>query len=161
MFSETRLWTLIFCGKPVHYPCRSTIICYQLTCNQNKLLSAFHAIQIVAIKLIYFQLSGDHIHFSIQPQLMSIHLLSSQFAIDPPLQSTTFLSIIFCFKIFDLLSILILPIYFSKYRPKKNRKFLKFGISPFCVKRCVGMESASELKASKVDSKWGWLHLSW
>ena len=82
MFSESRLWNLILCGKPLHYPCRSTIICYRLACNQNKLLSAFHAIQTFSIKLICFQTHllstqlGSH-SFAIRPQLLSTYLLSS------------------------------------------------------------------------------------
>ena len=36
--------------------------CYQLTCNQNQLLSASLAIQTFANKLIYYQLSCNPIH---------------------------------------------------------------------------------------------------
>ena len=122
---------------------RSAIICYQLTwyplfCNQNQLLSASSGIQTFAIKLIYYWLSCDHIHllsslicnpastaidiFAIKP-----HFLSGQFAINPQLQSTILLSIIICYQIFDLLSILILTNFSLKIR-KKFLKILEFFI---------------------------------
>ena len=70
------------------YWIRSTIICYQLTfyqltCNQNQLLSASSAIQRFAIKLIYYQLSCDHIHL-----LSSLICYQASFAIKPHLLSS-------------------------------------------------------------------------
>ena len=82
-------------------------LCYQLTfypltCNQNQLLSASSAIQTFAIKLIYYQLSCDHIHllsslicypastaidtFTFKPQLLSsLICYQASFAIKPHL----------------------------------------------------------------------------
>ena len=65
------------------------------------LLSNSFAINSVAITFICYQAS-----FAIQPQLLSTHLLSGQFAINPQLQSTILLSIIICYQIFALLSII-------------------------------------------------------
>ena len=107
----------------------STIICYQLTCYQPHLLSPHllsphllsnsFAINSVDITFICYQAS-----FAIRPQLLSTHLLSGQFAINPQLQSTILLSIIICYQIFALLSIIILETVFSK-NPQKMEKFLK------------------------------------
>ena len=123
------------CYIPVHYMLIwSTIICYQLTCYH--LQSKSVAIQTFAIKLIHYQLSCDHFHlllslicipastaidtFAIKP-----HLLSGQFTINPQLQSTILLSIIICYQIFDLLSIIIFTNFFLK-NPQKMKNFSKF-----------------------------------
>ena len=106
----------------------STIICYQFTCNQNQLVSSSLAIQTFVIKHI----NSVAITFICYPALTAIdtfaiklHLLSVQFAINPKLQSTIFLSIIICCQIFDLLSIITLTSFFFLKIRKKMEKFLK------------------------------------
>ena len=69
------------------------------------------------------------------------HLLSGHFAINSQLQSTILLSIIICYQIFALLSIITLTSFFLKIR-KKMEKFLKIWNSSVSGKLCVGMESA-------------------
>ena len=123
------------------------------------LLSASLAIPSLAIKLICQQLSCYHIHLqsslicypastAIATLAIKPHLLSGQFAINPQLQSTIFLSIIICYQIFDLLSIITLTSFFSK-NSQKMEKFLKIWNSPVSSKLCVGMESARFVASSK------------
>ena len=101
------------------------IICYQLICNQNQLLSASSAIQTFAIKLIYYQLICDHIldSFAIRPQLQLSSLTCNQ---------TNLLSILscnkICYRIFDLLSILIFTKFFVLKSGRKLENFSKFRI---------------------------------
>jgi len=124
------------------------IICYQLICNQNQLLSASSAIQTFSIKLIYtinsfaitFAIIDDHICYpassAIWPQMLS-SLTCYQ---------TNLLSILscnkICYQIFDLLSILIFTKFFSK-NPEKNLKIslnLEFFI--LCVGRAWSNKTA-------------------
>jgi hypothetical protein len=92
-------------------------------------------IQTFAIKLIYFQPCCDHIYLlsslicypsstAIDTFAFKPHLLSGQFAINPQLLSTIWLSIIICHQIFDLLLILIFTNFFPK-NPQKKWKFFQ------------------------------------
>ena len=100
--------------------------------KSSQLLSASLAIQTFAIKLINYQLSCDHIHLisslicyptstAIDTFAFKPHLLSSQFAVNPQLQSTILLSIIICYQIFDFLSIITFT-FFSPKNFQKNGK---------------------------------------
>ena len=105
-----------------------SLTCYQPHLLSTHLLSPSLAIpslviNSLAIKLICYQLSCYHIHLLSSlicyPALTAIdtlaikpHLLSGQFAINPQLQSTILLSIIICYQIFDLLSIITLTSFF-------------------------------------------------
>ena len=113
----------------------------------------------LAIKLICIQLSCYHIHLlsslicypastAIDTLAIKPHLLSGQFAINPPLQSTIWLSIIICYQIFALLWIIILTNFFQK-SGEKMKKFLKIWNSSVSGKLCVGMESARFVASSK------------
>ena len=117
------------------------------------------AINTFAIKLICYQLSCFHIHLlsslicypastAIDTLAIKPHLLSGQFAINPPLQSTIWLSIIICYQIFALLWIIILTNFFQK-SGEKMKKFLKIWNSSVSGKLCVGMESARFVASSK------------
>ena len=110
--------------------------------SKVKLLGSLHLSNLDILEHVHL-LSASLAILSLAIDTLSIkpHLLSGHFAINSQLQSTILLSIIICYQIFALLSIITLTSFFSK-NPQKMEKFLKIWNSSVSGKLCVGMESA-------------------
>ena len=104
------------------YGVRSFAINSTHNCNQNQLLSASLAIQTFAIKLIYYQLSGDQIHLISSLIYYLASTAIDTFAINPKMQSIILLSIIICIKFSTSSQSLFLPIFFLLKICKRNGK---------------------------------------
>jgi len=92
--------------------------CYQLTCNQNQLLSASLAIQTFANKLIYYQLSCNHIHL-----LSSLIYYPASLAIRPICYQSSDAINNFAIKFRTSSQSLFLPFFLLKI----DKKMEKFG----------------------------------
>ena len=111
-------------------------------------------IQTFAIKLIYYQLSCNHIHLLSSLICYSASTAIDTFAIKPcTCYPANLLLILSCnqqfySKIFDFPSILFLP-FFCPKNLQKIDKILNIWNSSFSGKLCVGMEPAHFVASSK------------